>query len=191
MSILAQSWWILVLRGVLAVIFGVLASMWPGITIASFVLLFGAYALIDGVSSLVAALKPPAGESRVWLIIGGILGVLAAIVVFMMPGLSALFLFYLVAAWAIATGISQILAAIQLRKVIEGEWLLALSGALSIALGFFMVARPAAGLLGLIWVISMYAIVIGITLIILGFRLRSWWKGHEKAPEFAHAGQRV
>jgi uncharacterized membrane protein HdeD (DUF308 family) len=188
MSILAQNWWAFVLRGVLAVIFGVLAYMWPGITVASFVLVFGAYSLLDGISSLAAAFRPPPGASRAWLIIGGILGVLAALVVFMMPGLTAVILFYVVAAWAIATGVSRILAAIELRKVIDGEWLLALSGVLAIALGALMLARPAAGLLGLIWAIAMYAIVTGIMLVVLGVQLRSWSKAHERTHGMARAG---
>lgn len=187
MSILAQNWWAVVLRGVLAVLFGVLAYLWPGITAASFVFVFGAYALLDGVSSLAAAFRPAPGESRGWLVVGGVLGVLAALVVFFMPGLSAVFLFYVVAAWAIATGVTQILAAIQLRKVIEGEWLLVLSGLLAVALGLFMFARPAAGLLGLIWAIAIYAVVVGVVLIVQGFRLRSWWKDHGDTYEAVRA----
>lgn len=176
MSILIQNWWVLVLRGVVAVIFGVLAYLWPGATIASFVLLYGAYALVDGIFSLVAAFRPAPGESRWWLILSGVVSVLAGLIVLMRPGLSALFLLFVVAAWAIASGITRIVAAIALRKVVTGEWLLVLSGALSILLGLFMFSRPAAGLLGLVWAIAFYAIVAGILLILLGFRLRSWSK---------------
>ena len=187
MSNFAQNWWMLTLRGVLAVLFGVLAYQWPGATAASFVLLFGVYALLDGVAYLAAAFRPPPGTSRAWLVLGGVAGVLASLVVFTMPGLSALFLFYLVATWAVVTGFTQIFAAVQLRKVIDGEWLLALSGVLSIALGLFMYARPAAGLLGLVWAIATYAVVAGAVLVVLSLRLRSWWKGNGEAYGGAHA----
>ena len=186
MSNLAQNWWMLTLRGVLAVLFGVLAYSWPGVTAASFVVVFGAYALVDGVTCLAAALRPPPGASRAWLVVGGVVGVLAALVVFTMPGLSALVLFYVVATWAVATGVAQILAAVQLRKLIDGEWLLALSGLLSVALGIYMYARPLAGLLGLIWAIAIYAVVSGVALIILSLRLRSWWKGQGETYGGAH-----
>lgn len=174
MSALVQNWWVLVVRGALAVLFGVLAYAWPGATIASFVFLFGAYTLVDGVASLAAAFRPAPGESRGWLAVAGILGVLAAIVVFAMPVASAAILFYVVALWAVASGIADVIGAISLRKVVTGEWMLALSGVLSILLGVYMFARPVAGLLGLVWAISLYAIAAGIALILAGFRVRSW-----------------
>lgn len=175
MSILAKKWWVLVLRGVLAILFGVVAFLWPGITAAWFILLFGAYALLDGVSHLVGAFRGAPGASRLWLVVGGIVSIFAAIVVFARPALSGLFLFYLVATWAVAVGVAQIFAAIQLRRVVQGEWLLVLAGILSIAFGIFMFARPAAGLLSVVWVIAFYAVLEGILLVTVGFRLRSLW----------------
>jgi uncharacterized membrane protein HdeD (DUF308 family) len=180
MHILARNWWALVLRGVLAVLFGVLAYLWPGLTIASLVVLFGAYALVDGLFSLLAAFRRQPGESRGWLVFNGILGVLAGIVVLTRPGLSAVFLFYLIACWAIVTGIAQIVAAVALRKVIRDEWLLVLAGLLSIALGVLMLMRPAAGVLGLVWAIALFAIATGVSLIALGFRLRSWARSPDR-----------
>lgn len=178
MLILTRNWWVLVVRGVLAVLFGVLAYIWPGITVLTLVLLFGAFALLDGIFSLVAAFRQIPGESRGTLILRGMLGVIAAIVVFIWPGISALVLLYVIAFWAIFTGISEIVAAIALRKVVTGEWLLALSGVLSLILGIFILARPAVGLLGLIWAIALYAVIAGIALIVLGFRLRAWAGSH-------------
>lgn len=176
MFVLTRNWWVLVLRGVLAVLFGVIAFLWPAITVASFVLLFGAFALLDGVAALAAAFRPPPSESRGMLILRGILGVLAAIVVFLRPELSAVFLLVVIAVWAVLTGLAEIGIAIAIRKIVTGEWLLALSGVLSVLLGAFMLARPAAGLLGLVWAIAAWAIVYGIVLIIAGFRLRSWFR---------------
>jgi uncharacterized membrane protein HdeD (DUF308 family) len=175
MLVLARNWSVVVLRGVLALLFGVLAYIWPRATIASFVILFGAYALLDGIFSLVAAFRPPAGESRGMLVLRGVLGVLAGLAVLAAPGLSAILLLYVIAIWAIAAGFAEIGAAIALRRVLTGEWLLALSGVLSILLGIYMLARPAAGLLALVWAIALYAIIAGIMLIILGFRLRTWY----------------
>lgn len=174
MFVLTRNWWVLVLRGVLAVIFGILAYMWPLSTAAAFVILFGAYALVDGIFSLMAAIRPPADESRWLLVVRGVAGVLAAVVVFAWPRLSALAFLYIIAAWAIATGVLEIVAAVALRRIVTGEWLLALSGVLSIVLGVFLFTQPAVGLLGLVWAIALWAIIAGITLIILGFRLRSW-----------------
>lgn len=174
MSILIQNWWVLVLRGVLAILFGIIAFLWPGAAILSLVLLYGAYALIDGAFSLAAAIRPAPGESRGWLLFNGVVGVIAGLIVLFRPGLSTIVLVYVVAAWAILTGISQIVTAIALRRVITGEWLLVLAGILSIVLGFFIFARPAAGALGVIWAIAAYAILFGILLVALGFRLRSW-----------------
>ena len=176
MNVLAQTWWVLVLRGVLAVLFGVLAYVWPALTIASFVLLYGAYALVTGMFSLVAAFRAGRTAPRALLMLSGVLGVLAGCVVLAMPTLSAVFLFYVVAVWAVATGVAEVFHAIALRKVVAGEWRLALAGALSIGLGVFMFARPAAGLLGLAWAVSLYAIATGVTLMLLGLRLHRWAK---------------
>lgn len=177
MSTLVQNWWVLVLRGVLAVLFGVLTYLQPEVTVTWFVLLFGAYALFDGVASLVAAFRPAPGASRGALVLHGVLGVLAGVVAFALPGLSAVTLLYLVALWAVATGVAEIAAAVALRKAVTGEWLLALSGALSVGLGLYMFARPAAGLIGVAWAIATYAVAAGVALVVSGFQLRSWAHG--------------
>ena len=174
MLALARNWWVLVLRGVLAVLFGVVAFLWPGVTVASFVLLFGAYAVVDGVLSLAAAIRPAPGQSRWLLILFGVLSLIAGLFVLSRPGISAVVMLYVTAVWAIASGFVGIVAAIALRRMISGEWILALYGVLSILLGIILLTRPAAGVLGFIWAIAIYAVIAGVTLVILGFRLRAW-----------------
>jgi uncharacterized membrane protein HdeD (DUF308 family) len=169
---LTRNWWMLVLRGVVALVFGVLAWLRPGITLSALVLLFGAYALMDGVLALVAAFSRRRGSPWWMAVLVGISGLAAAAVAFFAPGLTALALLYLIAAWAIVTGIFEIGAAIALRKELQGEWLLALAGAASLVFGFFLVVRPGSGALAVIWLIGSYAFAFGILLIGLGFRLK-------------------
>ncbi len=170
---LARNWWAVVLRGVLAILFGVLAFIWPSITLFVLVLLFGAYALVDGIFALIAAITNRTKSNRVWVLLEGIAGVIAGIVTLFLPGITAIALLFLIAAWAIITGILEILAAIELRKGISNEWLLALSGILSVVFGILIAVFPGAGAMGIIWAIAAYAIVFGILFVFLGFRLRS------------------
>jgi uncharacterized membrane protein HdeD (DUF308 family) len=175
---LAKYWWAIALRGVLAILFGLLAAMMPGLTLYVLVLLFGAYALVEGVFNVVAAISRRRTEDHWWtLLLEGLVSILAGLIAFFMPGLTALWLVYLIAAWAIVTGILAIAAAIRLRKVITGEWWLALGGALSVIFGLFIAIAPGAGALGLVLWIGAYAIVFGISLIALGFRLRNASQG--------------
>jgi uncharacterized membrane protein HdeD (DUF308 family) len=171
---LAQGWRLIVLRGVAAVIFGVLALFWPPSAFAALVLLFGAYALVDGIFNLVSAVKAPRGQRWGALVFEGVVGVLAGVLTFIWPGLTGLALLLLIAAWSIVTGAAEIVAAIRLRKQIQGEWLLALSGVLSVAFGVLLFIAPTAGAIAIaIWV-GAYAIIFGSLLIGLGLRLRSW-----------------
>jgi uncharacterized membrane protein HdeD (DUF308 family) len=170
---LGRNWGWVVLRGVAAVLFGILAFAWPGITLAVLVIVWGAYALADGVLALVAAYRVRDQGKPFWsLVIVGLLGIAAGIVTFIWPGMTALLLLMFIAAWAVVMGIFQIVAAIRLRKEIENEWLLGLSGVLSVLFGVIMFAQPGAGALAVIWVIAAYAIAFGILLIWLGLRLR-------------------
>jgi uncharacterized membrane protein HdeD (DUF308 family) len=175
LPVLARNWWALALRGLAAILFGVLAFAWPGITLFVLVLFFGAYMLVDGIFAIVAAVRAAGEEDRWWLLlIEGILGVLAGLVAFFWPGLTALALLYFIAAWAIVTGIMEIVAAIRLRQEIEGEWALGLSGLLSVIFGILLVVLPApAGLLSLVWLVGAYAVATGVLLLILAFRVRS------------------
>ena len=169
------NWWLLALRGLVAVLFGVLAFMWPGVTLITLVWLFGAFALVNGILSLVLAAKTPKGYPKVGsLILGGLLGILAGLLAFVMPGITALGLLILIAAWAIATGVMELVAAVRLRKVITNEWLLILAGIASVVFGVLLLFQPAAGALALIWLIGAWAVVFGILLMILAFRMRNW-----------------
>jgi uncharacterized membrane protein HdeD (DUF308 family) len=172
---MAQNWWALVLRGVAAVIFGILAYIWPDITFTALVLLFGAYALWDGVFALIGAFRTQ-GDRRWALVLEGIVGIAAGLLTFLWPGAATFALLFIIAGWAVATGILEIVAAIRLREEIEGEWLLLVSGVLSVLFGIAIAVWPAAGLLAVTWIIGAYAIVFGILLIVLGFRLRNWTK---------------
>lgn len=173
LAFMARNWWVLLIRGILAIIFGVLAFLWPGMALEVLVLLFGAYALLDGVASIIIGLTGRgAQDNRLWLLLGGVFGVLVGVLAFVWPGLTALTLIYFIAAWAILTGAFTIVAAVQLRKEIDNEWLLVISGALSILVGLYMAAFPGEGALALIWVIAAYAVIFGIMLIGLALRLR-------------------
>jgi uncharacterized membrane protein HdeD (DUF308 family) len=173
---LSRYWWAVVLRGIAATLFGVLALVWPGPTVFALVLLFGAYALVDGVFTLASALgrKRDDGRagSRVWLIVHGIAGILMGILTFVWPSATALVLLWLIAAWALITGVLQIVTAARLRREMRHEWLLALSGALSVVFGVLLIVWPAAGVLAVVTLIGAYAIVFGIALVALGVRLR-------------------
>lgn len=164
--------WLFV-RGVAALVFGILAFVWPEVTLLALVLLYGAYAFVDGVAALVLAIRGhrPPGASVWSLVLVGLLGVGAGVVTVFWPGITAVALLILVAAWAIARGIFEVVAAVRLRKEIEGEWLLGLAGAVSILFGAVLIAQPAAGLLALVWLVGVYAVVAGILYIWLGFRL--------------------
>ena len=169
-----SSWWALVLRGLAAIAFGVLAFVWPQITLTALVFLWGAYALVDGAFAVAAGVKSHGENKRWWvLLLEGILGVAAGLVAFLVPGITALVLLILIAAWAMVTGAFEIAAAIQLRKHIKGEWLLALAGVASVLFALALLFNPAAGALALVWLIGAYSIVFGVLLIVLGVRLHS------------------
>jgi uncharacterized membrane protein HdeD (DUF308 family) len=173
---LAENWWSLVIRGLVALTVGVVALVWPGITLAALVILFGAYALIDGVVSLVGARKASQAHER-WgaLVLEGVAGIVASLVAIFWPGITVFAL--VITAWAVVTGAFEIAAAVRLRKRISGEWLLVLSGVVSILFGFVLFAFPLAGALTIAYMVGIYAFVFGGLLMALGFRLRNWSKG--------------
>jgi uncharacterized membrane protein HdeD (DUF308 family) len=172
---LARKWWVVALRGVLGILFGLMAFLWPGITLAVLVIFFGAFALVDGIFLVVAALHAAGEHERWWvLLLQGLAGIAAGLVTFFWPGITAVALLIVIAAWAIVTGILEIAAAIRLRKEIEGEWLLGLSGFCSLVLGLLLVVWPAAGALAFVWLIAGYAIISGILLIAVALRLRNF-----------------
>jgi uncharacterized membrane protein HdeD (DUF308 family) len=170
-------WWAVALRGAAAVLFGLMALIWPGITLLALVIVFGAYALVDGVLALVAALGKgdPAvtdKSSRVWLGVQGAASIVLGILALVWPGVTALALLWVIAVWAMATGILEIIAAVRLRRELRREWLLALSGALTFLFGLLLVIWPAAGALTLVVLIGVSALIFGVTLLAFGLRLR-------------------
>lgn len=171
---LANNWWTFVLRGIFALLFGVIAFVWPGLTILSLTYVFGFYALLDGIFALVAAWNFRSSDRWWVLLLEGLLGLAAGVIAFVSPGSTALVLLAVIAAWAILTGILEIVAAIRLRQEIENEWLLGLSGAASIIFGLLLAIWLGAGLLTITWIIGAYAIVFGVLMLLLAFRLRGW-----------------
>lgn len=172
-SMLSRSWWLLFLRGLAALIFGILTWVLPGISLAALVLLFGAYSMVDGIFCLWTALAGPRDHESWWLLLlGGLVGIGVGILTFVAPGVTALALLIYIAVWAIATGVLEIVAAVRLRKEIKGEWALALAGLASVVFGVLIMARPAAGALALLWLIGSYAILFGVLLLVLAFKAR-------------------
>jgi uncharacterized membrane protein HdeD (DUF308 family) len=176
LSSLAQNWWMLLLRGIAAIIFGVLTFVWPGITLLSLTILWGAYAISDGIFAFGAAIAGKGFETsaRWWLALVGLCGILAGILTFMVPGMTELVLLMYIASWAIVVGVLQVWGAIQLRKEIENEWLLALSGLLSMAVGVLVIAEPGAGALSIVWIIGSFAVLVGCLYTGLAFRLKKF-----------------
>jgi uncharacterized membrane protein HdeD (DUF308 family) len=170
---MAKAWWLVLLRGIASIIFGVLAFAWPGLTLVTLVLLYGAFALVDGVLAIWAAFTGSAKPMPTWwLILAGIAGIAAGIVTFLWPGISAIVLVMFIGAWALVHGIFEIAGAIKLRKEIDNEWWLILAGLLSVVFGLLVLIAPGAGALGLIWAIAAYSIVFGGMLVGLSLRLR-------------------
>ena len=169
----APSWWALALRGLVAILFGLAALFWPGLILTVLILLFGAYALVDGIFAVIAAFRSSGrGMRRTLLLIEGAIGILFGILALFWPGLTALALLYIIALWAILSGIARIVMAIMLRRDIENEWSIALSGVLSVILGIVLILLPGAGLLAYTWLIGLLALALGIALIYYAFRVR-------------------
>ena len=170
---LGRYWWAVALRGAAAVIFGLIALIWPKITLLALVVVFGVYVLVDGISALASAFGGRARVgSRGWLIVEGIAGILAGIFTLLWPHITTLVLLWFIAFWAIFTGILEIIAAVQMRREIIGEWLLVLAGVVSVLFGILLFALPGTGAVALVYLIGVYAIVFGIVYLLLGFRLR-------------------
>lgn len=185
---LAQNWWAIALRGVFAVLFGLGAFLWPGITLAVLVLFYGAYLIVDGILAVVWAIARRRGGAFPWgMFLAGLASIGAGLVTFLWPGVTALALLYLIAVWAIIRGIFEIIAAFHLRRELRNEWLLALNGVLSVLLGVALVVAPGAGALAVLWLIGVFAIVVGILMIILGFRLKGLKDTGTRRPAYGRA----
>jgi uncharacterized membrane protein HdeD (DUF308 family) len=170
---LAPRWWVPVARGIAAIVFGILAFTRPGDSLLALLWFFGAYAIVDGAFNLAFAFRGArAGRSWGWMLLAGLVSIAAGVLTFLWPGMTAVALLSMISVWAIILGVVQIAAAIELRRVITSEWMLVVSGVLSIAFGVILIARPFAGVLTLLWMIGGYAIAFGALLIGLGFRIK-------------------
>jgi uncharacterized membrane protein HdeD (DUF308 family) len=173
LEMLSRYWWAFVVRGIFAILFGILAYAWPGITLATLVIFFGAYVLIDGILLLIKTIGNWSERGDRWLLLlEGLLGIGIGVITLVAPGITAVVLIFYIAAWSLATGVLEIAAAIRLRKEIQGEGWMILSGIASIVFAILVMFFPGVGALGLLWLIAAYAIIFGVMLVILGFRLR-------------------
>jgi uncharacterized membrane protein HdeD (DUF308 family) len=168
-------WWALALRALAAILLGIIAFALPGPTLAAIVIVFGIYAITDGILAIIAAVRGIRKKER-WgpMLIEGIVGIVAGAIAIFWPGIGALALTYLVAAWALVTGAFEIAAAIRLRKEIKGEWLLMILGLLSIVLAVLIALFPGAGALTLVWWLGAYALAYGVISLVLALRVRTW-----------------
>jgi uncharacterized membrane protein HdeD (DUF308 family) len=173
-QVVRRNWWLLVLRGVFAIIFGLIALFYPSIALFALIIVFGVYAIIDGIAAVVIAIQERGSLSRWgWVLFEGIISILAGIVAFVYPGLTALVFLYIVAIYAILTGILEIVAAFVIRGFAAQEWALGIAGVLSIIFGIILFVRPGAGLLAILWLVGIYAIIFGILFIVRAFQMRS------------------
>ena len=178
-QLLSQYWWMILLRGVLAILFGISAFAWPALTLVTLTMLFAAYAFVDGIFEVLHAIGHRQ-ELENWglLLLEGALGIAFGVFAFLAPGLTttvgAVIVAFYIAAWAIVTGAMRIAMAVRLRKEIEGEWLLGLSGAVSICLGLFIMVRPAVGALGLLYFVAAWAILLGVLLVAFALKARQF-----------------
>lgn len=170
---LGDAWGWILLRGVASIAFGAMAILWPGLTIVVLVVMWGAWAFVDGIASLVTAYKARDGGKPIWpLVLIGVLGIAAGLITFFAPGVAAVTLLMFIAAWAIVTGVLEIVHAIRVRKSISNEWMLILSGVLSVVVGLYMLSFPAGGALAIIWVIAFWSILFGVLLCSAALRLK-------------------
>lgn len=185
---MARMWWAFLLRGVLAIAAGVFVLLVPGIGLAALILLFAAWMIADGVAELIGAWRTR-GQKNWWVgILEGIAGMAVGIVAVVVPGLTAVVLLYLVAAWAIVTGVLEIYAAIKLREEITGELWMGLAGLLSVLFGLYLIIFPGAGILSLLWLVGIFAIAFGAAMLLLGWRLRGIHQQARAQDEYAERG---
>ncbi|MBV9895461.1 MAG: HdeD family acid-resistance protein [Chloroflexi bacterium] len=190
-GVVPRHWWTFALRGAAAIAFGILAFAWPGLTVASLVLLFGAFSLVNGVMTIISAIRRTATE-HVWLLLlEGVLGIIAGLAVFTWPGITALILLYWIAAWAIVTGVMEAISAVRLRNTIHHEWSWIVSGALSVIFGLILLARPGAGAVAIAWMIGIYAVLFGISLLVVAWRIHDLDRSEHGHPGSAGIQQPV
>jgi uncharacterized membrane protein HdeD (DUF308 family) len=187
-NLMAQNWWAIALRGLVAVLFGIAAFIWPGITMVVLVALFGAYALVDGIFAVIESFRRDVVGERWWaLLFEGFVGIAIGLLTFFLPGLTAMGLLFLIAFWAIVTGVFEIITAVRLRHELRGEWMMVLIGIISIVFGFLLLARPLAGALSLVYVIGAFVFIMGVLMIAFAFKLRSMRIPGGEIPHMRHA----
>lgn len=170
---LGRNWWLLLVRGLVAIVFALLTWAQPGVSLAALVLVFGIYVLADGLLGVWSAIAKRRDNRHWWLLLlWGLVGIVVGVMTFIMPGITGLVLLMYIAAWAVITGVLQIVAASRLRKEIKGEWLLILSGLVSVAFGVLLFLQPGAGALAVAWIIAAYAFIFGVLMVLLAFKVR-------------------
>ena len=172
---LHRSWWVLLLRGAAAIIFGVLTWMQPAASAAALVLVFGAYVFVDGLPGIYTAIKSRQQSRHWWVVLlWGLTGVVVGVLTVINPAITALVLTIYIGVWALMTGVLQIVAALRLRKEIQGEWVLVLGGLLSVLFGIFVLMQPGAGMMAMLWVLATYAVIFGVLMVILAFKIKKF-----------------
>jgi uncharacterized membrane protein HdeD (DUF308 family) len=189
-ELMTRHWWVLALRGAFAILFGITAWVWPGITVWALVVLFGAYALVDGVIALAEAFRDTAGGPRGMLLLSGVAGIALGILALVWPGITAFVLLMLIAAWAVATGVLEIVAALALRRELKGEWAYVLTGAISVIFGILLFAWPVSGAVAIVWLIGLFSILFGAAMVGAAFRLRRLGR-EERRTERGMGGART
>lgn len=172
-TLLHRSWWVLLLRGVVAIVFGLLTWMQPAISLAALMLTFGVFVLVDGALGVYTAIRGRERMHHWWVVLlWGVVGVVVGVLTVIAPGVTAFVMTIYIAVWALVTGVLEIIAAVRLRKEIEGEWLLIAGGVISVVFGGFVLAQPAAGMMAILWVLAAYAMVFGVIMVLLALKLR-------------------
>ena len=169
LDLLSRRWWWILVRGLAAILFGIAAFAWPGLTIWALVILFAGYAIVDGASMIVFGRRL---GNWFWYGLAGLASMAAGVIAIAWPGITAMALLWVIAAWAILSGIFQIMAGMEIRKEVEGEWVLYVGGALAILFGLILFFRPGAGALSVIWLIGTFMILFGILQVVLAFKLK-------------------
>jgi uncharacterized membrane protein HdeD (DUF308 family) len=173
-ELVQRNWWMIAIRGAIAVIFGILALIWPGLTVLTLIIFFGAFAIVDGVFAIGSAIRRAERRVEWWPeLIEGVLGIIIGLIAFIWPGLTALGLLYIIGAWAVITGITEIAAAVRLRAAIDNEWFLGLSGVLSVVWGVILFIFPGTGAIAIAWLIGILAIIYGAALLSFAWRIHN------------------
>lgn len=168
-----QGWWLFLLRGIAAILFGILALAWPGLTLFVLIISFGVYVMFDGAVEIWNGFTNREGHDRWWVdVLIGLAGIVAGILIISLPGITAVIAMYYIGAWMVITGVLQVFYAIKLRQEISGEWFLVFTGLLSVILGIVFFVAPGSGAVSLVWLIAIYAILLGVALVIFSFRAR-------------------